>query len=98
MRRRLRGGGVLLVRDLFQPSDVRAVECLMQRNVDHCGCWPRAAPVLLSRWDPHRVAWRDFADRTAPGLNPSCSREHVQGLPQRVGVPGSPCAGFEGHP
>jgi hypothetical protein len=39
-----------------------------------------------------------FADWTAPGLNTSCSREHVQGLPQRVGVPGGPCPGFEGHP
>src|SRR5262245_4767082 len=95
---RLGAGAVLLVSDFFQPNDVRAVECLLHCNVDHCSRWPRAVPVLLSRWDPHGVAWRDFADRTAPGLNTSCSREHVQGLPQLVGVPGGPCAGVRRSP
>ena len=42
-------GAILLVSDFFQPSDVRSVEGLLHRNVDHCGRWPCAVPVLLSR-------------------------------------------------
>jgi len=67
---RLAGGAVLLVGDFFQPNNLRAVECLTQCGpLRSLAC---AAPVLLSRWDPHRVTWRDFADRAAPKATTRC--------------------------
>src|SRR4051812_3341919 len=73
-------GLVLLVADLLEPIDVLTVERLLQRDVHHAGVRRGAVPVLLARWDPHRVAGADLLHRTAPRLHPAAAHQHVQRL------------------
>src|SRR5262249_40456278 len=74
--------------NMLEPGDVLAVEMLLQRNMHHVGLGAGAVPVLLVGRDPDRVARPDLADRAAPELYPADAGDHVQGLAERVGVPG----------
>src|SRR5262249_3339135 len=89
---------VLLIGDVFQPSDVLAVEMLLQRNVYHLGPRPRAMPVLFLRRNPHRVARANLPHRAAPALDAAEAGDHVQGLAERMGMPGGSRARLKPYP
>src|SRR5262245_40494783 len=89
------GNRIVLVADLLHPFHVLAVQGFVKRNMDHARAGPGAVPMLLVRWDPHRVAGADFLHLAAPGLDAAAAHDDVQGLAERMGVPGGACAGFE---
>src|SRR6266516_4370102 len=89
---------VLLVRHLLEPLNVRAVEMLLERDVNHPGPGRRAVPMLLVGRDPYGIASLDLADRAAPSLNAADPRYDMQRLAERVRVPRGPRARLEAYP
>src|SRR5262249_21877550 len=89
---------VLLVGDVLEPFNVLAVEVFLQGDMHHVGIRAGAVPVLLAGRDPHGIARPNFPDRRAPELHPADAGNDVQGLAERVGVPGGPRARLEPHP
>src|SRR6266571_4301907 len=83
-------GGILLVGHRLEPSDVHAIEGLLEGDVDHTGRRPCPVPVLLAGRDPHRIAGTNLADWAAPGLNPADAGQDMQRLDQRMRVPCGP--------
>ncbi len=54
-------------------------------------------PVLLAGWEPDHITGAYLLDRSAGALGPADARDHDEDLPERMGMPGGSCAGFEGH-
>src|SRR5215470_7794575 len=90
-------GGILRVGHVLEPGDRLAVEHLLHGDVHHAGVGAGAVPVLLARRNPYRVAGADFAHRPALGLHPSDAEDDVQGLAERMRVPGGARARLEEH-
>lgn len=54
-------------------------------------------PVLFARSEPHHVSRPDVLDWASFTLHPTGPRNHDQGLPEGMGMPGRPSARLEGH-
>src|ERR1700746_3456578 len=89
--------GILRVGDVLEPRHGLAVEHFLHGDVHHAGVGAGAVPVLLAGRNPHGVAGADFAHRAALGLHPPDAEDDVQGLAERMGVPGSARARLEAH-
>ena len=89
------GGLVLFVADLFHPVDHLAIERFLNGDMRHGRGRRGAVPVFLARCDANHVTGADFFDRASPTLRAPAAGSHDEGLPQRVGVPRCPSAGFE---
>jgi hypothetical protein len=92
-----RGGGVvLLVGDVLAPSAVVAVVvALEQGDVHHEAVGGGAVPVVLARLEEDAVAGLDGLDRAALALAEADAFGDVDGLAERVGVPGGAGAGVK---
>ena len=67
---------VLFVADLLHPVHDFAEQCLLDRDVCHCGRGCGSMPMLLARRKPDHVARPDFLNRTAPMLcQPNAPRD-----------------------
>jgi hypothetical protein len=82
--------------DLFHPLDVLTVEIFLNGDMRPGRC-RRSMPVLLTRRDPHDVAFPEFLGWTTPLLNPTGAGRHDERLTEGVGVPSRPRAGRERH-
>ena len=89
---------VLLVGHLLHPGHVSAVERLLHGEMRHRHVGRGAVPVLLARREEHRVAGAHLLDRSAPGLHAALALRDVDGLAERMRVPGGARAGLEAHP
>lgn len=86
---------ILFIAYFFQPVDYVAVESLGDGDVRHsCGAGG-TVPMLFARREPHNITGMDRFNRPAFTLHASATRRHYQRLPQRMGVPRGPGAGFK---
>src|SRR5215207_6328712 len=92
-RRRRR---VLLFGDLVTPAGGRVVVVdLVEGEVDHEAVRCGAMPVVLVGLEEDAVAGADELDRATAALAEADALGHVDGLAERVGVPGGSRAGGE---
>ena len=86
---------ILLVADLFQPIDHLTVELLLDGDMRH-GRGRRGPVPMPHAWrEPDHVTRTNLLDRAAFLLDPAAAGRDDEGLPQRVGMPRRPGAGFE---
>src|SRR5882724_9840822 len=88
---------VLLVGDLLEPLDGRAIERLLNGDVCHrcirCG----TVPVFLVRSDADDIARADLLDRTVPSLVEPAPERDDQRLSERMRVPVASRVRLERH-
>src|SRR6478752_5003550 len=90
--------GKFRVGHLLQPGHVSSVQRFLHREMDHpCG-WRGAVPVLFPGRNPHDIAGPDLVDRSTLTLKAADAFSHVQGLPERMGMPCGARARLERHP
>jgi hypothetical protein len=84
---------VFLVADVLAPGHgAAAVVDFLHSEVRHEPIRRRAVPVFLAGLEVDAVARTDDLERAAPPLAAPDAFGDIDGLAERVGVPGGPCA------
>jgi hypothetical protein len=83
---------------MFQPHHTDAILVrFLDRQMNHRVTRISAMPVPFARFNPNRIAGRDYLRWSARELHTPDSSQHMQSLPHGVRMPRSPRHRFEGN-
>ncbi|OAJ65883.1 hypothetical protein A6V37_13040 [Paraburkholderia ginsengiterrae] len=88
---------IFLVGNLLHPNDAHAIQSFLNSDVGHGGSSGCSVPMLLTRRAPDHVASTNFDDGFTFALSPSTACGDDKRLPERMSMPGAPCARFKRH-
>jgi hypothetical protein len=88
---------VLVLRDFFKPVDDFAAELFLNGDVGHSGGGRGAVPMLFAGREPDDVTGADFFNGSGLALGPAAASGDDERLTERMRVPRSSRAGFEGY-